>query len=78
MDASLILIVGVFAVMALVVVKIARLELAFSEQHRDFQLLPQILIISDDISDDLSSHLNIIALMEKYPKTFSFFQLLEA
>ncbi len=69
--------------MALVVVNIARPELAFSEQYRYFQLLPQILIISDDISDDrgrvpLPSHLYIIELVDKYPKTFSFFKLLEA
>ncbi len=75
MEASLIQIVGVFAVMALVVVNIARPKLAFSEQHRDFQLLPHLLITSDDISDDrgrvpLSSHLYMIKLADYFPKFF--------
>ncbi len=75
--------ISILTVIAFVAVDFTRSQFAFSRPHRDFQLLPQILIISADISDDrgrdpLSSYLYMIELADYFPKFVSFFQLLDA
>ncbi len=68
---------------AFVAVDFTRSQFAFSGPHRDFELFPQIVIISADMSDDrgrdpLSSYLYMIKLVDYFPKFVSFFQLLDA